>query len=153
MILESLGCSREVRLLERYLGWTLDNSSGIREQDRDIVFNAVAQREVGFSVAKAFLFNKIDQIYKRYGFENEENHTKRLNLLSFEYKIAVYIRIRVELVDIWAFSQPNSSPKKSIANLKNLYKTIQKFSRPNKKPSRNRKKRFRSIFIGMKSIT
>ncbi len=32
MILGSLGCSREIWLLQRYMDWSLDESSGIRKQ-------------------------------------------------------------------------------------------------------------------------
>lgn len=64
LILSALGCSREIWLLQRYLDWTLNESSGVRKQDRSTVFDGVAQNEVGLPLAKSFLFEKIDEIYK-----------------------------------------------------------------------------------------
>lgn len=64
LILSALGCSREIWLLQRYLDWTLNESSGVRKQDRSTVFDGVAQNEVGLPLAKSFLFEKIDEIFK-----------------------------------------------------------------------------------------
>lgn len=64
MILSSLGCSREVWLLLRYLDWTLDESSGVRKQDSSIVFSSIARADVGFHLAKSFLEERVEQIYE-----------------------------------------------------------------------------------------
>lgn len=66
MILNSLGCSREIWLLQRYLDWTLDESTGVRKQDRSIVFSTVAHNDIGFLLAKSFLYDKVDQIHQKY---------------------------------------------------------------------------------------
>lgn len=66
LILSSLGCSREIWLLQRYLDWTLDESTGVRKQDRSIVFGGVARNDVGLLLAKSFLFDNIDNLYKAY---------------------------------------------------------------------------------------
>lgn len=65
-ILGALGCSREVWLLQRYLDWTLDESSGVRNQDRSQIFGGVATSDVGFLLAKSFFFDRIDSIYQKY---------------------------------------------------------------------------------------
>lgn len=63
MILSSLGCSREIWLLQRYLDWSLDESSGVRKQDSGIVFSSIATGDIGFHLAKAFLVDRIEEIY------------------------------------------------------------------------------------------
>lgn len=65
IILTALGCTREIWLLQRYLEWTLDESSGVRKQDQTIVFKAVADNDVGLLLAKSFLIENIDAIYKK----------------------------------------------------------------------------------------
>lgn len=65
LILGALGCSREVWLLQRYLDWTLNESTGVRKQDRTTVFGGVARNDVGLPLAKSFLFDKVDDIYKK----------------------------------------------------------------------------------------
>lgn len=50
----------------RYLDWTLDESTGVRKQDRATVFSNVARNDAGLLLAKSFLFDKVDEIYKRY---------------------------------------------------------------------------------------
>lgn len=71
MILGSLGCSREIWLLQRYLDWSLDESSGVRKQDSGIVFGSIATGDIGFHLAKAFLVNRIDDIYNLYVLSTE----------------------------------------------------------------------------------
>lgn len=63
MILSSLGCSREIWLLSRYLDWSLDESSGVRKQDSSIVFSGIARGDVGFHLAKSFLEERIEQLF------------------------------------------------------------------------------------------
>lgn len=65
MILGSLGCTREIWLLQRYLDWTLDESTGVRKQDRVTIFSSVARNEIGLGVAKSFLFENINDIYQK----------------------------------------------------------------------------------------
>lgn len=66
MILGALGCSREIWLLQRYLDWSLDESSGVRKQDSSIVFGSIATGDIGFFLAKAFLVDRIEDIYNLY---------------------------------------------------------------------------------------
>lgn len=63
MILSSLGCTREVWILEKYLEMSLDSSSGIRKQDMVSVFGSVARNDIGFYLAKRFFFNNIERIH------------------------------------------------------------------------------------------
>lgn len=65
LILSALGCSREIWLLQRYLDWTLDESTGVRKQDRATVFKNVARNDAGLLLAKSFLFDNIEEIYKK----------------------------------------------------------------------------------------
>lgn len=63
MILSSLGCTREIWLLTRYLGFTLNETSGVRKQDTSIVFSSVVRADVGFHLARQFFEDHIDEIY------------------------------------------------------------------------------------------
>jgi len=64
LILSALGCSREIWLLQRYLDWTLDETTGVRTQDRATVFKTVARNDAGLLLAKSFLFDHVEEIYK-----------------------------------------------------------------------------------------
>lgn len=64
-IMQSLSCTREVWLLQRFLDMSLNNTSGIRKQDASSVFDGVAGNEVGFYIAKSFLENRIVDIHKK----------------------------------------------------------------------------------------
>ncbi|XP_001944764.2 aminopeptidase N [Acyrthosiphon pisum] len=64
-LLSALGCSSETWLLNRYLNWSLD-SSIIRKQDAATVFYSVASSDIGFYVAKDFLYRKIADISEYY---------------------------------------------------------------------------------------
>ncbi|XP_019878515.1 aminopeptidase N isoform X3 [Aethina tumida] len=61
-ILSALGCTKKEDLLQRYLDWSLDKSSGIRVQDITQVFAAVARNEVGFPLAKKFFYTNLKKI-------------------------------------------------------------------------------------------
>lgn len=63
LILRSLGCSREVWLLSRYLDMSLNATSGIRKQDATQLFSNVAGNDVGFFVARDFFEQKIDALF------------------------------------------------------------------------------------------
>lgn len=99
MILGSLGCSREIWLLQRYLDWTLDESTGVRKQDRSIVFSTVAHNDNGFLLAKSFFFNKVDEIHQKYVChktgKNEICFTKFVSFISFCFP--AYCRTQLEL--------------------------------------------------------
>ncbi|XP_016952748.1 aminopeptidase N [Drosophila biarmipes] len=65
-ILSSLGCSREVWILQHYLEAAFDPKGAIRTQDSSLSFQAVASSEVGFLLAKKYLINNVDFILKYY---------------------------------------------------------------------------------------
>ncbi|KAL1491457.1 hypothetical protein ABEB36_012054 [Hypothenemus hampei] len=62
-LLNVLGCTREVWLLNRYLNWSLDDSK-IRRQDSSSVFSSVASNDVGTFIAKKFFFDNVKEIFK-----------------------------------------------------------------------------------------
>jgi len=61
-ILSALGCSSETWILNRYLNWTIGENSIVRKQDAVTVFYSVASSDIGFYVAKDFLYRKIADI-------------------------------------------------------------------------------------------
>ncbi|XP_064551050.1 aminopeptidase Ey-like [Drosophila montana] len=65
-MLFSLGCTREVWLLQRYLALTFEPKEGIRKQDSMWAFQAVAYNEIGFHLARDYFINNVDFIYKFY---------------------------------------------------------------------------------------
>lgn len=69
VILSSLGCSREVWILNRYLEWSID-AMVIRRQDSYTVFNSVVYSDMGYYLAKNFLFKNIKRIYEFYGIKS-----------------------------------------------------------------------------------
>lgn len=64
IILDSLGCSQEVWVLQRYLERNFDGMGDIRKQDSTSVFQAIADSEVGFLLAKKYLMDNVDSISK-----------------------------------------------------------------------------------------
>ncbi|CAB3360791.1 Hypothetical predicted protein [Cloeon dipterum] len=62
LMLTSLGCSREIWLLNRYLLWAVTDGSGIRKQDCARVFGAVSMNVAGSTVAFNFLRDEWDRI-------------------------------------------------------------------------------------------
>ncbi|KAK3928579.1 Aminopeptidase N [Frankliniella fusca] len=66
-ILGALGCSRDLWVLRRYLEWSIDKESGVRLQDSAYVFSAVASSEVGYPIAKDFLYTRTESITKHFG--------------------------------------------------------------------------------------
>lgn len=64
-ILNALGCTKHTWLLNRFLEWSLDDSSGVRKQDSSLVFSSIAGRDVGFYIAKDFFMNNIKRIYEK----------------------------------------------------------------------------------------
>ncbi|KAJ8921412.1 hypothetical protein NQ315_003030 [Exocentrus adspersus] len=62
-ILSALGCTKELKLLKKYLEWSLDDAI-IRRQDSSSVFAAVARNDVGFDIAKNFFYDNVKRIFK-----------------------------------------------------------------------------------------
>ncbi|KAH8382722.1 hypothetical protein KR009_004926 [Drosophila setifemur] len=65
-ILSSLGCTREIWLLQRYLELCFDPKELIRKQDSKSAFQAVAYNTKGYPLAKKYFMDNVDAIYKFY---------------------------------------------------------------------------------------
>ena len=63
MIISALGCTRELWLLQRYLDWSLNATSGVRKQDITTLYAAVVKSDAGFYLAKTFFLEQTDDIY------------------------------------------------------------------------------------------
>uniref|UniRef100_A0A8D8EWM7 Aminopeptidase n=2 Tax=Culex pipiens TaxID=7175 RepID=A0A8D8EWM7_CULPI len=63
LLIQSLTCSRETWLLQRFLHWSLNSTSGVRKQDTTILFANVAKNDIGFHLAKSFFLENTEQIY------------------------------------------------------------------------------------------
>ncbi|CAG9766839.1 unnamed protein product [Ceutorhynchus assimilis] len=79
-LLNILGCTREIWLLNRYLEWSLDDTK-IRRQDSSSVFNSVAMNDVGYFLAKQFFYKNIKQIMK-HSSPNKRKISRYLTSLS-----------------------------------------------------------------------
>ncbi|XP_025198945.1 aminopeptidase N-like [Melanaphis sacchari] len=107
-ILLTLGCSSETWLLNRYLNWSLDNSI-IRKQDAITVFYSVASSDIGFYVAKDFLYRKIASISEYY-------QSQGTILVEYLQIISSQMKTKKELYEIQSFVNKSSDYLKS-ANL------------------------------------
>ncbi|EDX14832.1 aminopeptidase Ey isoform X2 [Drosophila simulans] len=65
-ILSTLGCSKEVWILQRYMEKSFDPKSAIRKQDSSLCFQAVASGQVGFLLAKQYFIENVELIHKYY---------------------------------------------------------------------------------------
>ncbi|XP_050080101.1 aminopeptidase N-like [Anopheles maculipalpis] len=63
MIIGSLACTRQLWLVERFLLWSLNSTSGVRKQDATILFSSVSRNDAGFNAAKNFFLTRADEIY------------------------------------------------------------------------------------------
>uniref|UniRef100_A0A182QC88 Aminopeptidase n=1 Tax=Anopheles farauti TaxID=69004 RepID=A0A182QC88_9DIPT len=63
MIIGALACTRDIRLVERFLHWSINGTSGVRKQDATILFSSVSRSDAGFAVAKTFFLERITDIY------------------------------------------------------------------------------------------
>ncbi|XP_055851073.1 aminopeptidase N-like isoform X2 [Episyrphus balteatus] len=75
-ILSALGCSREQKILEKYLDMSFHEDSDIKKQDSYVAFGSVARGEVGFPLARDFFIKNIQMIYNYYN--PETNRLGRL---------------------------------------------------------------------------
>ncbi|KAF0765051.1 aminopeptidase N-like [Aphis craccivora] len=83
-LISTLGCSSETWLLNRYLNWSLDDSI-FRTQDTISVFYSVAKGDIGFYVAKDFLYRRwvdISKYFKSLG----NIPRKYISIIGFEMK-------------------------------------------------------------------
>ncbi|XP_015184599.1 PREDICTED: aminopeptidase N isoform X1 [Polistes dominula] len=67
LLLQALGCSREVWILSRYLDWAVTENSGIRKQDATRVFGSVARNVIGHPLAFNYLRNKWSRLLEYFG--------------------------------------------------------------------------------------
>ncbi|XP_035717445.1 aminopeptidase N-like isoform X1 [Vespa mandarinia] len=67
LLLQALGCSREVWILSRYLDWAVTENSGIRKQDATRVFGSVARNIIGHPLAFNYLRNKWARLREYFG--------------------------------------------------------------------------------------
>ncbi|CAH2096717.1 unnamed protein product [Euphydryas editha] len=65
-LLHALACSRDVWVLAQYLEWAVTDGSEIRRQDAGSVIAAVTRSEVGFYIARDFIYNRIEDIYNAF---------------------------------------------------------------------------------------
>uniref|UniRef100_A0A182N0H6 Aminopeptidase n=1 Tax=Anopheles dirus TaxID=7168 RepID=A0A182N0H6_9DIPT len=63
MIIGALSCTRDVRLVERFLQWSINGTSGVRKQDATILFSSVSRSDTGFPAAKTFFLERVTDIY------------------------------------------------------------------------------------------
>ncbi|XP_046683122.1 aminopeptidase N-like isoform X2 [Homalodisca vitripennis] len=133
-MLGALSCSREVWLINRYLEWSIDESSGIRRQDSSTVFGSVAHTDMGYYLAQRFFTRNIQRIYKYHG-------PKATRLGRYIASLAEQMIYNDELVELkrvtdengdvlndskLAISQSLESVAVNIAWLQNNYETISK---------------------------
>ncbi|XP_020287873.1 aminopeptidase N isoform X2 [Pseudomyrmex gracilis] len=67
LLLQALGCTREIWLLNRYLDWALTKNSGIRKQDVNRVFASVASNPIGQPLAFDYFRNKWARLKEYFG--------------------------------------------------------------------------------------
>ncbi|KAH8356006.1 hypothetical protein KR200_007328 [Drosophila serrata] len=82
-ILDSLGCSRVVWLLEEMLELSFESRGPIRPQDSVISFDSVAENPVGFMLAKQYFMHNFDHIHKFY-YPSVKSMSKLLTPLSMQ---------------------------------------------------------------------
>ena len=66
-ILRSLGCSRELWILSRYLEWIFNKAKPIRRQDGATVFSVIAKNNYGRDIAFNFLRDRWQMVKEFYG--------------------------------------------------------------------------------------
>ncbi|KAG0726038.1 Aminopeptidase Ey [Chionoecetes opilio] len=66
-LLSAMGCTKKQWLLARYLNMAFDDKSGIRKQDAQRVFSAVAHNDVGGPLAWNYLRTNWKKIYDYFG--------------------------------------------------------------------------------------
>ncbi|CAH0395173.1 unnamed protein product [Bemisia tabaci] len=72
IILSSLTCSNKVGDLEQYLEWVYNRTSEVRPTESLTLFEAVADNEVGFDVAKDFFMKRVSDIFAYHGAKKSE---------------------------------------------------------------------------------
>uniref|UniRef100_A0A0P4WG24 ERAP1-like C-terminal domain-containing protein n=1 Tax=Scylla olivacea TaxID=85551 RepID=A0A0P4WG24_SCYOL len=66
-LLSAMGCTKKEWLLSRYLDMAFDDKSGIRKQDSQRVFSAVANNDMGRTLAWNYLRTNWKKIYDYFG--------------------------------------------------------------------------------------
>ncbi|XP_003248278.1 aminopeptidase N-like [Acyrthosiphon pisum] len=97
----ALGCSSTKSLILRYLNWSLDESIIPRDYASGVL-DSVKLNEVGFLVAKEFLYCKIADIY-------EYDERKGDSLVGYVNNIASQMKTKEELKELQSFIIKSSS--------------------------------------------
>eukprot|EP00102_Acyrthosiphon_pisum_P009100 XP_003246749.1 PREDICTED: aminopeptidase N [Acyrthosiphon pisum] len=100
-MLYALGCTSIESLLLRFLNWSLDESI-IPREDAPTVFYSETFNEVGFLVAKEFLYCKIADIYEYYQRQGD-------SLGEYVNDIASQMKTKEELEELQSFITKSSS--------------------------------------------
>ncbi|XP_058833105.1 aminopeptidase N [Topomyia yanbarensis] len=98
MIIGSLSCTREIWLVERFLQWSLNSTSGVRKQDTTILFSGVAKSDVGYHLAKSFFVDNVQQIYS-YLWPDTSRLSRYLKPLAEEMSTAKELEELKDLID------------------------------------------------------
>ncbi|XP_029346688.1 aminopeptidase N [Acyrthosiphon pisum] len=118
-IIYALGCASKKSLLLRYLNWSLDESIIPREYASGVIIS-VKLTEVGFLVAKEFLYCKIADIY-------EYDQRKGDSLVEYVNNIASQMKTIEELKELQSFITKSSSYfKEPDSVIKQITETIEK---------------------------
>ncbi|KAJ9591527.1 hypothetical protein L9F63_001881 [Diploptera punctata] len=118
-LMYALSCTRERWLLQRFLHLSVDETSGIRRQDSINVFTDVASNDVGFEVAKQFLKQNLDTLYKYHG-------PKASRLGRLISVLAAHMFTEEEFSEMQKFLEKNDKYlKQSNLSVKRALETIQ----------------------------
>ncbi|CAG9569100.1 unnamed protein product [Danaus chrysippus] len=70
-LLDSLACSRDVWILAKFLEWTLTENDELHRQESSRVISEVISSEVGYYVARDFIYNRIKDIHTAFYDQSE----------------------------------------------------------------------------------
>ncbi|XP_045506733.1 aminopeptidase N-like isoform X2 [Colias croceus] len=65
-LLRALACTRHVWLLAQYLEWSISDNSDIRRQDAASAITSVLSSDVGYYIAKDFVYTRIEDMYNAF---------------------------------------------------------------------------------------
>ncbi|XP_054003259.1 aminopeptidase N isoform X2 [Hylaeus anthracinus] len=108
LLLNALGCSRDIWLLSRYLDWTITGNSGIRKQDVTRVVSSVANNNIGHSLTFNFLRNKWSRLKEYFG-------SSSLTITNIVKSATRGINTRCELKDLLDFTTEHKNELSSAA--------------------------------------
>ncbi|XP_044735757.1 aminopeptidase N-like [Chrysoperla carnea] len=100
--LHALGCTSEQWILNRYLDWSLNSTSGIRKQDMIDVFGTVSNSPLGFYLAKDFLKSRITDLAEYLGQKSDR-------LTRYIKSLARQMHTPLELEELEKFTQKHEN--------------------------------------------